>query len=118
MARLYDDLYHRLTANVREPLNEQSCWIWKRKLGSGGYPHINLRGPYGHQTLQAHIALWVWLETAPESMEEFWCYLITVQQSGLELDHQCEMEWCISPDHLDLVTHQENCVRMHQRRSR
>lgn len=30
---------------------------------------------------------------------------------GLELDHLCRNRWCVNPDHLEPVTHQENIRR-------
>lgn len=30
---------------------------------------------------------------------------------GLELDHLCRTRCCINPDHLEAVTHKENCLR-------
>ena len=31
--------------------------------------------------------------------------------AGLELDHLCRNRWCVNPDHLEPVTHQENMYR-------
>lgn len=35
---------------------------------------------------------------------------------GLELDHLCRNRWCVNPDHLEPVTHQENIRRGSQRK--
>lgn len=31
--------------------------------------------------------------------------------AGLEIDHTCQNKLCVNPDHLEAVTHQENCRR-------
>jgi hypothetical protein len=30
---------------------------------------------------------------------------------GLEIDHLCRVTLCVNPDHLEAVTHQDNCLR-------
>lgn len=36
---------------------------------------------------------------------------------GLEVHHRCENTLCVNPDHLEAVTHQQNC-RMRRKRER
>lgn len=31
--------------------------------------------------------------------------------AGMELDHTCKNKLCVNPEHLEAVTHQENCKR-------
>ncbi len=33
---------------------------------------------------------------------------------GLEIDHLCRNPGCVNPDHLEAVTHSENCLRGNQ----
>lgn len=114
----YANLYERIVANIAEPGNEQACWCWRRRLGKGAYARIDVYVPcYGDNvTMQAHVALWVWLEAAPRSIDEFfWAYREFIA-SGLELDHLCVMPNCINPDHMEPVTPRENSQRRDARR--
>ena len=114
----YRDFYHRLVENTYEPATSYSCWWWKRKLGKGNYARVNLYVPCVGDTvtLQAHIALWVWMHAAPESIDEFWWQYQNFIQSGLELDHGCVEPACINPDHMQPVTPSQNCQLRDQRR--
>lgn len=38
-------------------------------------------------------------------------YYHGVINSGLEIDHKCKVRNCCNPDHLEQVTHKENCIR-------
>jgi hypothetical protein len=116
----YLNLYDRLVANTAEPLNAQQCWVWTGKRGKGGYPRFNLYVPgLGTEiTLMAHIALWVWLEARPESVDAFYLCYLEFTASGLELDHMCVCTDCIFVDHLQPVTSSMNNVLKFQRRQR
>ena len=113
----YANLYQRLVANTAEPINERSCWVWCGKRSSNGYPRFNLYVPglLTETTLMAHIALFVWLEAQPDSIDEFYLFYIEFAASGLELDHLCVERDCISPDHVEPVTVSENNLRKHER---
>jgi hypothetical protein len=114
----YVNLYHRLVANTYEPQSSYGCWFWSRKLGKGNYARVNVYIPSVGDvvTVQAHIALWVWLHGEPESMNEFWEQYQNFIASGLELDHECVQPACINPDHLQPVTPSVNCRLRDQRR--
>lgn len=114
----YDSLYHRLVSNIHEPANEQSCWYWQSKLcKKGGYPRLNVYVPAlaDKRTVQAHVALYVCMETQPKSMNDFYLAYLELTTSGLELDHRCRERACINPDHLDLTTASVNCKRKRDR---
>lgn len=69
------------------------CWIWTRAKTRNGYGNFSIKGrPYG-----AHQVGW-WLTRGPVP-------------DGLELDHVCRVTSCVNPDHLEPVTHRENCLR-------
>ena len=91
----YATLYERLVANTEEPAGEQACWLWKGKLNRrGGYGQFNVRQDGKHVTLYAHreILPALGIEIPP----------------GHEPDHLCRESRCINPDHLEVVTAEEN----------
>lgn len=114
----YPDLYHRLVANTAEPENAQACWCWTAKRDRWGYGRLNVYVPGlgGVATLMAHISLWVWMETSPVSVDEFYLYYQEFVASGLELDHLCVTPNCVYPGHHEAVTASVNCQRRNARR--
>jgi hypothetical protein len=72
------------------------CWIWNG--------HITKTTGYGSATLDsktilAHRFMFIKLRgPVPE---------------GLNLDHLCRVRECVNPEHLEPVTHDENCWRGH-----
>lgn len=116
----YANLYARLLANTDEPENDGGCWVWAGKADRSGYGRFNLYVPgLGRRvTLQAHIALWVWIQASPASVDEFWLQYRTFVSSGLELDHLCVTPRCGCPDHVDPCTPQVNTQRRDERRGR
>lgn len=112
----YPNLYSRLVANTAEPESSQGCWPWSLNADRWGYGRLNLYVDGARVKIQAHIALWVWLEASPETVEEFYTAYLICTHSGMELDHTCVNPTCLNPDHLDLVTASENAKRRDQRR--
>jgi hypothetical protein len=115
----YPHLFSRLVANTSEPANEQACWPWTGKRDRWGYGRVNVYVPGLGKvvTLMAHIAAWVWVEAGCSSVDELWLAYQELKASKLELDHTCENESCIAPDHLDPTTRSENMTRMYERRA-
>jgi hypothetical protein len=116
----YANLYARLVANTDDPENDQGCWPWTAQRDRWGYGRLNVYVPMLGDTvkIQAHLALFVWLEAAPSDMDEFWLAYLELRHSGLELDHECVVPSCIHPDHHSLVTPKENCELRDSRRLR
>ena len=67
----------------------EKCWLWTGSIGEKGYGIYRGKG--------AHVVVY-----------EF--YKGNVPK-GLELDHLCRVTNCVSPEHLEAVTHKENCLR-------
>ena len=84
--------YARAMNHVQK--HTSGCWIWIGARTSGGYGHINLCNG-SHRN--AHIVIYEH-ERGPVP-------------NGLELDHLCRVKECVNPDHLEAVTHRENCRR-------
>lgn len=78
-----------------------TCWSWTGNTSTDGYGRF-----FGHRifgtTLPHRIS---WMDTHGPI------------PSGLELDHLCQNRVCVNPDHLELVTHQENIRRAWARRT-
>ena len=73
------------------------CWLWQRSTSGnergGGYPRMSLDGT----TVAVHRVSWI-------------------NQNGAippkkQLDHICRNRRCVNPEHLEMVTHKENCRR-------
>lgn len=69
-----------------------TCWLWQAGKSDRGYGIY-----YAGKMRRAHIVAYeLMVGSVPE---------------GLELDHTCRIRHCVNPDHLEPVTHQENCRR-------
>lgn len=99
----------RLTALERflakvDPLDPPStpgdCWRWMGHRGRSDYPRFTVDG----RSWLAH--RWIYIQRVGPIPE------------GLELDHLCRHPWCVNPDHLEPVTHQENMRRAVEARRR
>jgi hypothetical protein len=80
--------------SIPEP--NTGCWIWLNYLGC--------RGQYGH--FRNNLA-------SRASFIAFNGY----DPIGLDVDHICHNSWCVNPDHLQAITHLENCARRAARTS-
>lgn len=73
----------------------QTCWLWTARLDKDGYGQFQRNG----DAQRAHRIAYEW-EHGPVP-------------AGLQLDHLCRVKNCVRPDHLELVTVQENIRRMY-----
>lgn len=78
------------------------CWLWQLKLNHKGYAYENLLVNGVYKKVRVHKKHWV-EQHGPVP-------------PGLMLDHKCRVRRCVNPDHLELVTHTENCRRGAQTR--
>lgn len=114
----YGSLWERLVSNTHEPEGDQACWVWSKETDRWGYPRLTVRVPSEPYPvkLMAHIAAFIVAEAQPSTTHEFWLAYLELRHSGLELDHLCNNESCIYPDHLEPVTPVVNCQRREERR--
>jgi hypothetical protein len=76
------------------PVPFSGCWIWMGSLENTGYSHFRhtlSKGQTGHSFAYRH-------------------YRGAVPP-GMHLDHKCRVPSCVNPDHLEVVTCQENILR-------
>lgn len=79
-------------------VTESGCWEWQgAKHHQNGYGQFWYRGR-AHQAHRISYALFV--GGIPE---------------GMTVDHKCVNKICVNPDHLRLMTHEENCRREHDK---
>lgn len=72
---------------------ENGCWEWTATHNNQGYGQFRI----GNFTAKAHrISYMMFVGPIPD---------------GLELDHLCRNRSCVSPEHLEPVTSQENTLR-------
>lgn len=67
------------------------CWVW-----------TGARAPYGYGRLTRNYRGWL------AHRRSWWLLHGSLPQKGYDLDHLCRNPPCVNPDHLELVTHQEN----------
>lgn len=76
---------------------ENGCWEWLGAHNDKGYGHFDVGSRNSRKTMITHIY----------SYETF----VGPIPEGKELDHTCRNRGCVNPDHLEPVTHIENCRR-------
>ena len=69
------------------------CWLWTAALTTKGYSKFW----FDQRLWPGHLLLYV--------------SIIGPVPAGLELDHLCRNRACLRLNHLDPVTHRENCLR-------
>lgn len=73
------------------------CWLFIGAWQGGGYGSIRADADSDEVVLKAHV---VSLQLAGRSIE-----------AGMVVDHLCRVKNCVRPDHLEVVTFQENVLR-------
>lgn len=82
----------RILAKIDVDAN--GCWLWQGTRRPDGYVQIRMPDEglrYAHRV----------------SYEAF----VGPIAEGMTLDHLCRVRHCVSPFHLEVVTHRENCLR-------
>lgn len=67
------------------------CWQWTGRFDQDGYGRFGNRGLYAHRLV--------------------WESLVGLIPPGRQIDHICRNRGCVNPDHLEVVTLQENISR-------
>lgn len=85
--------FFRFYKYVEFPQSSEGCWQWMGTKDQDGYGLFWLNG----SRKRAHRVSYEWMKgLIPEE---------------LELDHLCKNPSCVNPNHLESVSHQENCKR-------
>jgi hypothetical protein len=69
------------------------CWKWTAAQNGDGYGYAH----FGGGMMMAHRAVWL--------------SVVGPIPEGMTLDHLCRNRLCVNPDHLEVVTRQENTLR-------
>lgn len=96
MNKKYKNMEERLVAN--SVINENGCWVWVGKKNYRGYPQLTVREYGVHLNKYAHRL----------SVEVLKGEHIPPEH---QVDHRCKNPACINPDHLEIVTMDENLRR-------
>lgn len=97
------DLLPERIAKKIMPEPTSGCWLWTGSTTTKGYGVLYYRGPGNKYGRRAHAVVYEFFHgPIPE---------------GLELDHLCRNKSCVSPWHLEAVTHWENCERAKEARN-
>jgi len=86
----WDSVEEQLWAKVRIT---PGCWLWTSAVDGKGYGTLTIKGkqPKAHRLVYER-----YKGAIPD---------------GLQLDHLCRVRNCVNPDHLEVVTNQENQLR-------
>jgi hypothetical protein len=87
-------LLERFTALYR--VTDGGCWRWIGYIDPAGYGRIRIGGRSGTSAYAHRVSYALHKGAIAESMET---------------DHLCRNRWCVNPDHLEEVSHQENIRR-------
>jgi len=87
----HPDQVHAFWAKVA--FTQADCWEWRGSKSPKGYGAFHLRAPISRGVGAHRLA---------------WEYMNGPIPHGLQIDHLCRNPGCVRPDHLEVVTQQEN----------
>jgi hypothetical protein len=88
---LKDKMLKRMESKITKT---DYCWIWNRHVKTNGYAQILFNG----REIMAHRVMYM--------------LLIGEIPQDMQIDHLCRNKRCMNPNHMDVVTQQENMRRM------
>lgn len=76
------------------------CWIW---IGATKFPPRYPEHKYGQFFINGTQRSFI------SAHKHAYNVVYGPVPDGLEIDHACHVKLCVNPDHLEAVTHQQNC---------
>lgn len=73
------------------------CWLWAGTVNHSGYPVMSVN------CITTLVHIWTYK------------YFFGDFPKGIEIDHICENVACVNPLHLQLLTHDDNCLKRDRR---
>lgn len=96
MSAVVSDLEQRFLSFVEKT---DSCWLWQGYVMKAGYGQFSIN----NIMKRAHrVAYELWVEEIPD---------------GSVVHHRCAVRHCVNPEHLQIVSPQENMAEMLERHS-
>lgn len=81
------------------PIPESGCYIWLGGIAGAGYPVLKIGSLTNGTRRQALVHRLIY---------ELFFDKIPV---GYDISHKCHTKLCVRPEHLEAITHRENCKK-------
>ena len=105
----HESAHERFLRQTNIPENKELCWVFTGNGNGSGKGASKSSGGYGqlwHNGVKVMAHRYSWEHYNNQKIPK-----------GIQLDHMCRNKKCVNPNHLQLVTQDENMRRLHFARS-